>query len=140
MAIQQLGTQLEQTKNELNQIRLELNTRVKESSLELTQKDQILNEIQMKSEKEMSSLRKERDLLQQQLRLENDRDLNFEQNRSREILQFKGKIAQLIEELNQSQQAKLHAEQIAANAQRELIKERSLIKTNLSLLEVISFH
>lgn len=129
---------MEQTKSELNKVRLELNTRMKESTSELTQKDQILNEIQMKYDKDLLSLRKERDLLQQQLRLENEKDFNEEQYRSREFHQLKGKVEQLIEELNQAQQEKLHAEQISSNAQRELLKERSMIKTNLSLLEVRS--
>lgn len=136
LTIHQLSSQLEQTKNDLNKVRLELNTRTKEFESELAQRDRVLSEIQLKNEKDLLSLRKERDLLQQHLRQEQDKDSNFEQNRSREILQCKGKIEQLNEEFNQLQQAKLHAEQIAANAQRELLKERSLIKTNLSLIEV----
>ena len=90
--IQQLGIQLEQTKTELNKLRSELNGRMKEYSSELAKKDQIIDEIQLKSEKELTALRKERDLLQQHLRQENEKDTNFEQNRSREILQYKGKL------------------------------------------------
>lgn len=131
-----MGQQLEQTKNELTKLRLEFNARIKEFSSELIQKDQIINEMQLKSDKELFSLRKERDLLQQQIRNGNEKDLNDEQNRNRELIHSKGKIDQLIDELTQLQQEKLHAEQIAANAQRELIKETSMNKTRISLLEV----
>jgi hypothetical protein len=41
-----------------------------------------------------------------------------------------------MQELNEARELKLHAEQIAAAAQRELLKERSLSKTNSSLIEV----
>jgi hypothetical protein len=41
-----------------------------------------------------------------------------------------------MQELNEAREVKLHAEQIAAAAQRELLKERSLSKTNFSLIEV----
>lgn len=134
-----MGQQLEQTKTELTKLRLEFNARIKEFSSELIQKDQIINEMQLKSDKEVFSLRKERDLLQQQIRNGNEKDLNDEQNRNRELIHSKGKIDQLIDELNQLQQEKLHAEQIAANAQRELIKETSMNKTKISLLEVRFF-
>lgn len=134
--IHQLTTQLEQTKLDLNKVRLELNAKTKEFGSELTQKEKIMSEIELKYEREAMALRKERDLLQQNLRQEYQKDTNFEQHRSREIQQYKGKVEQLSDELTQAQEAKLHAEQIAASAQRELLKERSLIKTNLSLLEV----
>ena len=103
---------------------------------EVKQKDQLIEEMQLKSDKELTSLRKERDLLQQHRRDEEHKDSNLEQTRSRELLHSKGQVEQLIEELHQAQQSQLHAEQLAANAQREAIKERSLTKTNLSLLEV----
>jgi hypothetical protein len=45
-------------------------------------------------------------------------------------------MEQFIQELNEARELKLHAEQIAAAAQRELLKERSLSKTNSSLIEV----
>ena len=92
--------------------------------------------MQLKNEKELSNLRKERDLLQEHLRREQEKDSNLDQTRTRETIQLRARLEQLTEELNQFQQLKLHAEQLAANAQRELIKERSLTKTNLSLLEV----
>jgi hypothetical protein len=41
-----------------------------------------------------------------------------------------------MQELNEAREIKLHAEQIASAAQRELLKERSLSKTNSSLIEV----
>jgi hypothetical protein len=52
---------------------------------------------------------------------------------------LKGKIEQLIQELNEAREVKLHAEQMGASAQRELLKERSLSKTNSSLIEVNKF-
>jgi hypothetical protein len=131
-----LGNQLEQTKAELTKVRFELNTRIKEHASELSQRDQITNEIQLKTDKEVAALRKERDLLQQHIRQEHQKDSNIEQNRSREITQLKARIEQVIQELNEAREVKLHAEQIAAAAQRELLKERSLTKTNLSLIEV----
>jgi hypothetical protein len=90
----------------------------------------------LKTEKELSALRKERDLLQQHIRQEHQKDTNIEQNRSREIVQLKARVEQLLQEINESREVKLHAEQIAAAAQRELLKERSLSKTNSSLIEV----
>jgi hypothetical protein len=48
-------------------------------------------------------------------------------------------MEQFIQELNEARELKLHAEQIAAAAQRELLKERSLSKTNSSLIEVNKF-
>jgi hypothetical protein len=45
----------------------------------------------------------------------------------------------LIQELNEAREVKLHAEQIAAASQRELLKERSLTKTNASLIEVKTY-
>jgi hypothetical protein len=90
----------------------------------------------LKTEKELGTLRKERDLLQQHIRQEHQKDSNIEQNRSREITQLKARVEQYIQELNEAREVKLHAEQIAAAAQRELLKERSLSKTNSSLIEV----
>jgi hypothetical protein len=52
---------------------------------------------------------------------------------------LKGKVEQLIQELNEAREVKLHAEQTGASAQRELLKERSLSKTNSSLIEVKKF-
>jgi hypothetical protein len=95
-----------------------------------------MNEIQLKTEKELGALRKERDLLQQHIRQEHQKDSNIEQNRAREITQLKAKIEQFMQELNEAREIKLHAEQIASAAQRELLKERSLSKTNSSLIEV----
>ncbi|CAF1539285.1 unnamed protein product [Rotaria sp. Silwood1] len=135
LALSQLGNQLEQTKGELTKVRFELNARIKEHASELSQRDQIASEIQLKTEKELGALRKERDLLQQHIRQENQKDTNIEQNRSREITQLKAKIEQFVQELNEAREVKLHAEQIASAAQRELLKERSLSKTNSSLIE-----
>ncbi|CAF1452548.1 unnamed protein product [Rotaria sordida] len=135
LALSQLGNQLEQTKAELTKVRFELNARIKEHASELSQRDQIANEIKLKTEKELGALRKERDLLQQHIRQENQKDTNIEQNRSREITQLKAKVEQFTQELNEAREVKLHAEQIAATAQRELLKERSLSKTNFSLVE-----
>ena len=135
-ALQQLSQQLEQSKSELNQVRFELNTRLKEQASELGQRDQIANEIQVKTDKELGALRKERDLLQEHLRQEHHNDTQLEQNRSREMSQLKAKAHQLNEELNEARQAKLHAEQLASSSQRELLKERSIAKTNSSLVEV----
>ncbi|CAF1914171.1 unnamed protein product [Rotaria magnacalcarata] len=135
LALSQLGNQLEQTKAELTKVRFEFNARIKEHSSELSQRDQIASEIQLKTEKELVALRKERDLLQQHIRQEYQKDSNIEQNRSKETTQLKAKIEQLIQELNESREVKLHAEQTAAATQRELLKERSLSKTNSSLIE-----
>lgn len=132
----QLGNQLEQTKSELTKVRFELNARVKEHASDLSQRDQIANEIQLKTEKELGALRKERDLLQQHIRQEHQRDSNIEQSRLREIAQLKARTEQLLMELNEAREVKLHAEQIAGAAQRELLKETSLSKTNSSLIEV----
>lgn len=132
----QLGNQLDQTKGELNKVRFELNARMKEHASEISQRDQIANEIQFKIEKELSALRKERDLLQQHIRQEHQKDSNIEQTRAREIAQLKARTEQLLQELNEAREVKLHAEQIAAAAQREVLKETSLSKTNLSLIEV----
>ena len=139
LAISQLGTQLEQTKAELTKVRFELNARIKEHASELAQRDQIDSEIQLKTDKELAALRKERDLLQQHIRQEHQKDSSIEQNRSREMTQLKAKIEQLHLELNEAREVKFHAEEIAASAQRELLKERSLSKTNSSLIEVRSF-
>jgi hypothetical protein len=49
---------------------------------------------------------------------------------------LKGRVEQFNQELNEARELKLHTEQIAAAAQRELLKERSLSKTNSSLIEV----
>ncbi|CAF3875567.1 unnamed protein product [Adineta steineri] len=135
LALSQLGSQLEQTKSELTKVRFELNARIKEHTSELSQRDQIAEEIQLKTEKELGALRKERDLLQQHIRQEHQKDSNIEQNRSREIIQLKAKVEQYIQELNEAREVKLHAEQIAAAAQRELLKERSVSKTSSSLVE-----
>lgn len=135
-AISQLGNQLEQTKAELTKVRFELNARVKEHASELSQRDQISNEMQLKTERELGALRKERDLLQQHIRQEHQKDSNIEQNRAREIAQLKARTEQFLQELNEAREVKLHAEQIAAAAQRELLKERSLSKTHTSLTEV----
>ncbi|UJR07569.1 hypothetical protein I4U23_011856 [Adineta vaga] len=135
LALSQLGNQLEQTKAELTKVRFELNARIKEHTSELSQRDQLIEETQLNKEKESSALRKERDLLQQQIRQEYQKDSTIEQNRSREITQLKAKIEQLNQELNEAREVKLHAEQSAASSQRELLKERSLSKTNSSLVE-----
>ena len=127
---------MEQTKAELTKVRFELNARIKEHASELSQKDQIAEEFQLKTEKELGALRKERDLLQQHIRQEHQKDSTTEQNRARELTQLKAKVEQLNQELNEAREVKLHAEQIAAAAQRELLKERSLSKTNSSLIEV----
>lgn len=134
----QLGNQFEQSKSELSKVRFELNARVKEHASELAQRDQIANEIQLKTEKELGALRKERDLLQQHIRQEHQKDTNIEQSRAREIAQLKARTEQLLGEINEAREAKLHAEQIAAAAQRELLKETSLSKTNSSLIEVMT--
>ncbi|CAF1154833.1 unnamed protein product [Rotaria sp. Silwood1] len=104
LALSQLGNQLEQTKGELTKVRFELNARIKEHASELSQRDQIASEIQLKTEKELGALRKERDLLQQHIRQENQKDTNIEQNRSREITQLKAKIEQFIQELNEARE------------------------------------
>ncbi|CAF1558590.1 unnamed protein product [Adineta ricciae] len=135
LALSQLGSQLEQTKAELTKVRFELNARIKEHASELSQKDQIAEEFQLKTEKELGALRKERDLLQQHIRQEHQKDSTIEQTRARELTQLKAKVEQLNQELNEAREVKLHAEQIAAAAQRELLKERSLFKTNSSLIE-----
>ncbi|CAF1114562.1 unnamed protein product [Adineta ricciae] len=135
LALSQLGSQLEQTKAELTKVRFELNARIKEHASELSQKDQIAEEFQLKTEKELGALRKERDLLQQHIRQEHQKDSTIEQNRARELTQLKAKVEQLNQELSEAREVKLHAEQIAAAAQRELLKERSLSKTNSSLIE-----
>jgi len=49
---------------------------------------------------------------------------------------LRARVEQFNQELNEAREVKLHAEQIAAAAQRELLKERSLSKTNSSLIEV----
>lgn len=90
----------------------------------------------MKTDKELAALKKERDLLQQHIRQEHQKDSNIDQNRSRETNQYKARIEQYLDELNEARELKLHAEQIAAAAQRELLKERSVLKTNSSLIEV----
>jgi len=90
----------------------------------------------LKTDKELAALKKERDLLQQHIRQEHQKDSNIDQNRSRETNQYKARIEQYLDELNEARELKLHAEQIAAAAQRELLKERSVLKTNSSLIEV----
>lgn len=131
---------MEQTKAELAKVRFELAARVKEHASEISQRDQIAEEIQLKTEKELAALRKERDLLQQHIRQEHQKDSSVEQNRAREITQLTARIQQLIQELDEAREVKLHAEQNAAAAQRELLKERSLAKTNSSLVEVRRWH
>ena len=127
---------MDQKKSDLTKIHFQLNARIKEHASELSQKDQIAEEFQLKTEKELGALRKERDLLQQHIRQEHQKDSTTEQNRARELTQLKAKVEQLNQELNEAREVKLHAEQIAAAAQRELLKERSLSKTNSSLIEV----
>ena len=129
-------TQLDQTKSELTKVRFELNARRKEHASELSQRDQIANEIQLKTEKELAALREEHDLLRQYIRQEHQKDSNIEQTRAREIAQLKARTEQLLQESNEAREVKLHAKQIAAPAQREVLKETSSSKANLFLIEV----
>ena len=87
----QLVNQLDQTKSELAKVRFELNTRMKEHPSELSQRDRIDNEIQLKTKKQLGALRKERDLLQQHIRQEHHKYSNIEEIRAREIAQLKAR-------------------------------------------------
>ncbi|CAF1112719.1 unnamed protein product [Didymodactylos carnosus] len=135
LAINQLEQQLEQYQRNETKTKYDFTLLQKEYDNLHNQNEQILQELRLKHDKELSILKKERDLLQQRFKQENTQDLNREHQVQRESQQMKLKIQTLLTEIHELKELKDHAELQSQAIQREQLKHLSETKANTGLTE-----